>query len=333
MLKCPVLQAQRNLEATGFWFRGINAGETDENLAPVPRSRPALLSEAAEVEVRLLEAHAEALQSTLLHSGAKGLFDANATLGTNARKRERHRLQRAAIVDAVSALDVVGRGHVFLEIGAGNGELSLAVAEAHPEAVRSDAFILLDRESKPRGKSAHGRLSADVQLEARCASVARVKVGIEDVQLSALRDSLAPGRPIVVLAKHLCGAASDYALRAIAASSSDVRGVVLSTCCHHRCTWSSYPSREYLRSLRCADSRSAFDMLCRLSSRGVNAHDFSARADAGRRAKDLIDEGRAAFLRERGYDASLARFVDASVTPENVLIVGSLSECTLTPKS
>ena len=50
-----------------------------------------------------------------------------------------------------------------------------------------------------------------------------------------------------------------------------------------------------------------------------------ARADAGRRANDLLDEGRRRFLREAcGFDdARLVTYIDGGVTPENVLIVGA----------
>ena len=65
-------------------------------------------------------------------------------------------------------------------------------------------------------------------------------------------------------------------------------------------------------------------MTPRLLSRGVNADDASARADAGRRAKDVLDLGRVAFLRSHGYrNARLVRYVDASVSPENVLVVAT----------
>ena len=46
-------------------------------------------------------------------------------------------------------------------------------------------------------------------------------------------------------------------------------------------------------------------------------------ADVGRRAKDVLDEARAEYLRSHGFEARLSTFVDASVTPENALIVAS----------
>ena len=208
----------------------------------------------------------------------------------------------------------------------GPGELSLAIAEALPEATEQDALILLDQRGKPRGRQGHNRHPADSALRSRYgARFARVKLGLEHVSLDGLRDAYAPGRPIVVVAKHLCGAASDFALRAVIAACAGPHppvAVVLGTCCHQLCNWRAYPNRAYLEAL--GISARQFGLLCRLSSRGVNGGDpGSERAAVGRRAKDVLDEGRAAFLREHGFEARLCTYVDASVTPENVLLVAT----------
>ena len=324
LLNCPVLAELRELESSGYYFRGINMGQSKDDGDASPPSASAL---DIDLEVSVRAAHVTALASELLHSPSSVPDPGNMTMGVNARKRESHRVQRRAIVDIIAELGVLGHGHCLIEVGAGNGELSNAIEAAFPGQLATDAVILLDNSKKPRGRSGHGRLSADVQLAESCAIFHRVKVGIEDVDLTALRDTLAPGRRIVVLAKHLCGAASDYALRAIGGSAGGREppvAIVLGTCCHHRCEWPAYPARSYLRSLDF--ERGDFERICRLSSRGVNARDESARADAGRRAKDLIDAGRARYLRDAGYEAELRRYVDASVTPENVLIVASEME-------
>ena len=315
LLKCPVLEEQKILQESGYWSPGINSGrDADENPPPPP---PALSAEAAaELEERINTAHVHAL-SQLLHTPAAACTDS--TLGINARKRESHRLQRAAIVDELASLGVLGHGHCILEVGAGNGELSLAIAEAYPSEMATDALILLDNSKKPKGRSSGSRLSADEELKSRCQSFTRVKIGVEDCDLKALRDKFAPGRRLVIVAKHLCGAASDFTLRAVHSSSPLVEAIVLGTCCHHRCDYDAYPAREYLNALNLT---SAFGSLCRFSSRGVDAFATTSRADTGRRVKDLLDEGRASFLREAGYDANLVRYVDASITPENVLVVG-----------
>ena len=332
LAKCPVLLEQRAREESGYYRCGANSGADEVDSSEEP---PAVLTPdvAAELEARIREAHAATLGSQLMHTSV-GLAPAPAEAEITAkreRERERHRQQRHVIAEQLAALGVLGHGHCLIELGAGNGELSLAVAEAYPEAVASDALILLDRSAKPKGKGKGSRLAADPALAAHFGSVSRVKLGIEDVDLGGLRDQLAPGRRLVVFAKHLCGAATDYALRAVAAACDSRAAdggpvaVVLGSCCHHRCTWAAYPARRWLSGSCRLTSSADFALLCRLSSRGTDAADASARADAGRRAKDLLDEGRRRYLREScGFDeARLVTYVDGGVTPENVLVVGA----------
>lgn len=73
-------------------------------------------------------------------------------------------------------------------------------------------------------------------------------------------------RPLITIAKHLCGGATDFALRCTlktAPGAEDTRsptsaedqevyvwpqsvhGVCIATCCHHLCTWSAYIGRHW----------------------------------------------------------------------------------------
>ena len=355
--RCPAVLEQRELEASGYYFRDVNTGE-----ALPGECGPLVLGDASAAELAALTAqvhsgHAACFGSRLAHTPPIPA-DTPRTTWTGSKHelaRERHRVQRRAIVDELAALGALGRGHCIIELGAGNGELSLAMAETHPAMVRTDTIILLDQRGKPRGRQGHNRHAADAALRTRCASFTRVKVGLQHVDLAALRDKHAPGRRIVVLAKHLCGAASDYALRAVAAASREPQppvALVLGTCCHQHISRRAYPNRAYLEGALGLSARQ-FQLLCRLSSHGVSeggvreggvrqsANDThlkrpaeggsraAARADTGRRAKDLLDEGRAAFLRTQGFDARLCTYVDASVTPENVLIVAQEGRSTV----
>lgn len=61
--------------------------------------------------------------------------------------------------------------------------------------------------------------------------------------------------------KHLCGAASDFALRSLLAAPTsaaqagtnttrpECRGVCLATCCHFRCTWKAYVGKRDMHAL------------------------------------------------------------------------------------
>ena len=189
LAKCPVLAEQTALESSGYYCRAVNSGERldDDEHDEASALTPAL-------EARLRAAHA-AECGGLLHTPATlALLNDEDGGGAKPRERERQRLQRRAIAEQLAALGLLGRGHCLVELGAGNGELSLAIAEAYPEEVRSDSLILLDRAAKPKGKSKGGRLAADPALAEAFGSVQRVKLSLEDVELAGLRDALAPGR-------------------------------------------------------------------------------------------------------------------------------------------
>lgn len=67
------------------------------------------------------------------------------------------------------------------------------------------------------------------------------------------------GRGVVGIGKHLCGAATDFALRSIvSALHSDVSGrglgmrvcgLGVALCCHHRCSWEQLAGRDFLAEL------------------------------------------------------------------------------------
>ena len=56
---------------------------------------------------------------------------------------------------------------------------------------------------------------------------------------------------------------------------------------------------------------------------GSRALGAALRAELGHCAKRLLDEGRAAWLREQGWQARLVRFVRREASPENVLLLAS----------
>ena len=337
LLRCPALAAQRELEQCGYWSAGMHSGEGEleanhDDAEPITMTGDA----SSRLEVAIQAAHKEALGARLAHMPSMAALPEG--LGKNAAKRERQHRQRSAIVRELASLGVLGKGHCIIELGAGNAELSLAISEAYPVECGKDALVLVDQSRKPKGRSGHARHSADAALAETWASCTRLKMAVQDVDLASLRDTLAPDRSLVVIAKHLCGRASDYALRAVVSACSRPNppcAVVLGTCCHHACTWQAYPSRQSLCQLLSSSMSSSgasvnafghaeFNLLCRMSSRGVNGAELGPRADTGRRAKDLIDHGRAEYLRANGMDTRLITFVDGSVTPENVLIVGTL---------
>ena len=114
-----------------------------------------------------------------------------------------------------------------------------------------------------------------VRVRRAGASVERLRVDIKDLRFSEV--AAAENRDVVFVAKHLCGAATDLALRcALAAPCDDsdfvlqktktfrARGACIATCCHHRCEWGSYVNRAFFEA-HGFDARE-FGWLARISS-------------------------------------------------------------------
>jgi len=66
-------------------------------------------------------------------------------------------------------------------------------------------------------------------------------------------------RDILVIAKHLCGAGTDLALKSIYPIRHRVNGYILATCCHGVCNWNDYVGRDFLAKVMCtAEESSSF---------------------------------------------------------------------------
>lgn len=127
----------------------------------------------------------------------------------------------------------------------------------------------------------------------------------------------------------------------------DVRGLVVAFCCHHKCEYSSYVGREYLR--QCDFTADEFPVLCRIvswatcgtrskgdaeSQRDSTGEDgekgvyrppteSNERELVGRKAKTLLNWGRLVFLRSVGFRTELFYYTSTDVSLENMCIVAT----------
>lgn len=155
----------------------------------------------------------------------------------------------------------------FSELGAGKGYLALMIARA-TEACH---FIINDNQTfKLKADRILRRLVREgVKHTAfvRCqADLKDFVIGgaLEELQASSSSASDAPQMrtpwKVVGVGKHLCGGATDYALRSLlsykasgsAAPQGGARqlaGLCIAPCCHHRCTWQAYVGKDVLMEL------------------------------------------------------------------------------------
>ena len=91
---------------------------------------------------------------------------------------------------------------------------------------------------------------------------------------------------MVGVSKHLCGAATDLSLRCLSTlpSGSDrLRGLMIALCCHHRCDWSSFVGKQFLKDQ--GFTRDDFDILVSMTSWATCGFGRGKKADADEEAE------------------------------------------------
>ncbi|XP_028857560.1 tRNA:m(4)X modification enzyme TRM13 homolog [Denticeps clupeoides] len=182
----------------------------------------------------------------------------------------KHLKQQASILGNMEALNLLGPNRCVVEFGAGKGKLSHWIDAALKGA--EDVHFLLVERSSTRFKVDGKHRSADSTFE-------RLQVDIQHLDLNRVPFLRERALPVVGVGKHLCGTATDLALRCLMeerdtpegadrppskrvklqdSSPTAVSGVAIALCCHHRCDWRHYVGKEFFR------------------ERGLGAAEFSA---------------------------------------------------------
>ncbi|XP_009867674.1 PREDICTED: tRNA:m(4)X modification enzyme TRM13 homolog, partial [Apaloderma vittatum] len=196
----------------------------------------------------------------------------------NGESAFKHLKQQASILGNMEKLHLLGPGRCFVEFGAGRGKLSHWVDVAL-QNVENVQFLLVER--------ATTRFKVDGKHKGRDSIFERLQIDIQHLCLKKVPILEKKKLPVVGIGKHLCGAATDLALRCLAESytaccdgrneepapkrsrtdktkvasnsSADsesnredcepVAGIVIALCCHHKCDWTHYVGREFFKSV------------------------------------------------------------------------------------
>jgi tRNA:m4X modification enzyme len=165
----------------------------------------------------------------------------------------------------------------------------------------------------------------------------RLNCAIEHLDLRYV-ESIQSSDHLVAVCKHLCGSATDYTIRCLQNANIKLNGFVFAPCCHHRCTYNQYVGKDQLNQLKLVTSEQQFNLLKHISTWAVCgfrpklsidnqqqqlSYEDERKTIVGQKAKALIEFGRIQYLIDRmGFRVHLCRYIDASVSPENLLIVG-----------
>lgn len=146
-----------------------------------------------------------------------------------------------------------------LELGSGRGMTGLMVAgalSAHANDTRVKLFMV--EKAGTRGKADTTIRRAIENSRAGKEEYARFDFGFERIRCDLahvylpaaleLDKILSDGKEqnICVVAKHLCGAGTDLALKSLESIRSEITTSIFATCCHGLCDFDSYVGRKFL---------------------------------------------------------------------------------------
>ena len=142
------------------------------------------------------------------------------------------------------------------EFGAGKGTLSKGIKEMCAKAgVKIAGNILIDRDRERAGKQS--RVEGAECVWSDSDGSVRLRIDISHLWLNGIEQL--QGQEVVGIGKHVCGGATDLALRCLSpklplgaagesASTSgfSTSGIVIALCCYHLCTWDTYINQPWL---------------------------------------------------------------------------------------
>lgn len=242
-----------------YFTKGINTegrddptSRTNRTINDISKERLAhLVSKVNSIFEHLAPIPSEHLSHPLIPSETES--------GTAARK---HLSQNSSLVGHLEQEGLAKTPSIFVEFGSGRGQLTywltLALAQVKDQDESNDTprpistsnickdskFVLVDRGSQRHKMD--NKLKNEFQ--ANELSTERIKIDIADLSLQhvPLVEQCNGDMSLVALSKHLCGCATDLALRCLANSGLPVNGVCIACCCHHRLDWNSYVAKEFI---------------------------------------------------------------------------------------
>ncbi|CAE8589756.1 unnamed protein product [Polarella glacialis] len=164
----------------------------------------------------------------------------------------------------------------------------------------------------------------------------------------------AKGGGVVAITKHLCGGATDGSLMALCTPPLNdfVGACCLAPCCHQKMLRNQYCNMPFLESLGFCQTHLGkrggpqdvdfknFGMLISMSrhpgtellgfeykkSNLLKLLGFTWASELGRKARHLLEEGRAQYLRDHGFEAHLVTYCAREIAGDNIAIIARRRE-------
>jgi len=148
---------------------------------------------------------------------------------------------------------------LVIEMGAGRGMTGLVVAGSMGSSLKqagssAKVNLCIIERAGTRGKAEtrirnteKNTYSDDDPIRLDNVNVMRVKCDLAHVDMAKAIPSQmkSDSSKKVYIAKHLCGAGTDLAIKSMKSLSTPIDGCFMATCCHGLCTWSEYVGRDF----------------------------------------------------------------------------------------
>ena len=142
---------------------------------------------------------------------------------------------------------------VIIEMGAGRGMFGLTAAGVASANGLNTHFYMVDRAGS-RSKAEKALRSAKKHVDESYLKLdnvdwCRLCCDVSHVNLPIVLEDKYDRAKIVVIAKHLCGAGTDLALKSLIPIRHRIDACLIATCCHGICSWQHYVGRDILREI------------------------------------------------------------------------------------
>lgn len=264
-------------------------------------------------------------------------------LGSTAYK---HAVQQIALVNTFRTFlsnqtqESSMSGNCFVELGAGKGSLS----QWFDFRESGNFFVLVDRQIC--------RWKADAYFKKEKSNFIRLKMDIKDMDIPGLSE-VEKYKQVCIACKHLCGGATDLALvAATRVAHLKPTCVLIALCCHHLCSWETFSGKNYflkhfqLAQFYTLSSMTAWATCFKLDSIVTDDRDYiskevekfldnaeqfvenghlilnkSLQWYLGRCAKMVLNDARAAFMKDEGFRVKFVTYVGVNISPENTALL------------
>lgn len=232
--------------------------------------------------------------------------------------------QVKSLVNCIEELVKDRPSSIVVDLGAGKALLTRTVYEMLERKV---AVVALDNREVRSGDPFYDPLD----VKDGEAPYTRVVAEVQDAQWSQ-REELQG--EVVAVTKHLCGGFTDASLVRVC-EGLQLQSVCMAPCCHQKLNYSEYCNHPYLKEIGFETERDFKDLLflIQLSKQSeLKEHEYRNRIICdvlpfaeikalGCLARRIIEEGRACYLRDRGFDVEVRSYISNDVTPDNLVIM------------